>query len=161
MSARKRQPGESHLRFLAEVGVTTFFWGLWGYLAAPLLSLVLWYFGYRLFYEEMVGRAGYQAFIEQLENYGLAVLAMLLVTLAWVFWNRKRYGGIYNVRTHAIAPVSLMESAEVAGIAAGDLEHVRERRRMLLDFCERDRIILRDPASLPRLLAVPQHSRIS
>jgi poly-beta-1,6-N-acetyl-D-glucosamine biosynthesis protein PgaD len=161
MNPRNRQPDQSRLRFAIEVGATTFFWGMWAYFVAPLLSLVLWYFGFRLFFEEMVGRSGYQAFIEQLENYGLAILAMLIVTLAWIYWNRNRYGGVYNTRKHMMAPVSLLESADMAGLPPEQLEQVQARSWLLLDFCEHDRLIVRDPGAASSPLAAHEHSRIS
>jgi poly-beta-1,6-N-acetyl-D-glucosamine biosynthesis protein PgaD len=155
MTKSRRQP-VSRRRLLAEVAATTFFWGVWFYLVTPLVTLVLWYAGFRVFESEMVDRSGYQAFMEQSEQYGMVVMAMLLITLAWVFWNVRRYGGIYNTRTRSLAPVSLMESADMAGLAPEEVEQIQDCQRLVLDFTAHNHVIVRD--SSPELHLVPNRS---
>lgn len=79
-------------RRVMEVLMTFVFWGLWVYLVAPLLSLLLWYIGIYLFVDRMITLGGYEAFAEQLVNYGSAVFVMWLLLTLWVLWNLRRYG---------------------------------------------------------------------
>lgn len=152
MTKWRRQPVSTR-RLLIEAAATTFFWGVWIYLVTPLVTLALWYAGIRVFQSEMVEQSGYQAFIEQSEQYGMVVVAMLVITLAWVFWNVRRYGGIYNTRTRSLAPVSLMESADMAGLAPEEVEQIQDCRRLVLDFTAHNHVIVRE--SVPELHLVP------
>ena len=85
-------------RNVAELMITVLFWGLWIYLVTPLLSLALWFIGIYLFVDRMITLGGYEAFAEQLVNYGSAVIVMWLVLTLWVMWNLRRYGQ-HNRRT--------------------------------------------------------------
>lgn len=131
-------------RYAVEIATTTLFWGLWAYLVMPLLSLLLWYFGIQIFVEEMIVLGGYQAFLEELGRYGAVVLAMLLATVTWVSWNVRRYGGEHNTRTHMLAAVTLMETADAAGLTPETIETLQQRRRLTVSFDDNDRLCLMD-----------------
>ncbi len=86
-------------RRAVEVVLTTLFWGLWAYLVAPMLSLLLWFGGVYLFVDRMITLGGYEAFARELATYSLVVAVMCVVLLGWVLWNQRRYGGARNRRT--------------------------------------------------------------
>ncbi len=91
-----------------ELVLTMVFWGLWAYLVAPMLSLLLWFAGIYLFTDRMITLGGYEAFARQLGTYTAAVIGMCAVLLGWVLWNQRRYGGQRNRRT--VHPPHLSES---------------------------------------------------
>jgi poly-beta-1,6-N-acetyl-D-glucosamine biosynthesis protein PgaD len=161
MTAKRGAHRVGTRRLIFEFAATTFFWGVWAYFVTPLVTLILWYAGFRVFFAEMVERSGYQAFVEQLEQYGMVVLAMLLATLAWVYWNARRYGGVYNIRTRTLAPVSLMESADMAGLSPEEVERIQYCPRLVVDFTRHNHLVVRDCSEPGSRLAVDGETRIS
>lgn len=133
-----RRPAVQHT---AVVTLTALFWLAWLYLIAPLLSLVLWLLGYRIFVDEILGQGGYQALLAELRRYGLVVLGMWLAMLVWVDWNLRHYGG-HNKRIQPPIPVSLPEQAQQAGITTDELMALQATRVQLLDFDEQDRLLV-------------------
>ena len=128
-------------RTATEFTITTLFWLVWIYLVMPLVSLLLWGLGVRLFVNEMVVRGGYEALIGELGHYSLVVLAMLSVTLIWVYWNLRRYGG-HEMRTQQPAPVSLVEIAATTGLSSGAIQAIRAKSRLRIGFDDDDHPII-------------------
>lgn len=140
MSPGPHQAREPALRLAAEFAATTIFWGVWLYVIMPLVSLLLWLAGVQVFVEQMITLGGYEAFLEKLTTYGLVVLAIMLATFAWVTWNLRHYGR-HNVRTHEIAPVTLAETADAAGLEATAVEQLQRTPRMTLAFDAQNRLL--------------------
>jgi len=129
--------------FFVEIAATAVFWGLWAYFIAPLLSLLLWAGGVHVFVEEMITLGGYEVLLEKLTGYGLVVLAIAVAVSAWVLWNVRRYGG-HNTRTHEVAAVTLVESADVAGMAEEELQRCQSAKRLLVEFDDDNRMQVRE-----------------
>lgn len=130
------------LQRAAEFTVTTLFWLAWLYLIMPLVSLLLWMAGIQLFVDEMIVRGGLQALIEDLLRYGLVVLGMLLVTLVWVNWNLRHYGG-HNKRTHQPQPVNREELAAYCDLPPGKIAEMQSAKRTVLSFDLGDRPVIK------------------
>jgi poly-beta-1,6-N-acetyl-D-glucosamine biosynthesis protein PgaD len=144
---KRRKPNdENGLQRAAEFTVTTLFWLAWLYLIMPLVSLLLWIAGVQLFVDEMIIRGGLQALIEDLLRYGLVVLSMLIVTVVWVTWNLRHYGG-HNKRTHQPQPVSLEELAADSELAIKSITEIQSVRRMLITFDADDHPVIRELGS--------------
>lgn len=141
MSAPRPPREEAPLRLAAEVVATTAFWGLWLYVIAPLISLVLWLAGVHVFVEQMITLGGYEYFLENLTNYGLVVLAIMLTIFAWVVWNRRRYGA-RNTRIHGQPAVTLSETATAAGLDPRTVRILRVQRRLVVGFDEQNRLLV-------------------
>lgn len=137
---RREHEDPSQLQWTVEIVATAVFWGLWAYFITPLLSIVLWYLGYEVFVEEMFELGGFEALREKLRDYGLVILAMAVVTLSWVFYNRLRYGGSHNTRTHMLPPVSRQETATAAGLRADRIKVLQSARRAVVNFDNSDRL---------------------
>ena len=134
---RHQPPTQSGMQRAAEFTITTLFWLAWLYLIMPLVSLLLWIVGIQLFMEEMIVRGGYHALIEEFVHYGLVILAMLAVTLIWVYWNLRRYGR-YEKRTRQPAPVSLKEIAATSRLTQALILGIRTKRQLRITFDDND-----------------------
>jgi biofilm PGA synthesis N-glycosyltransferase PgaC len=119
-----------------ELVLTMVFWGLWAYLVAPMLSLLLWFAGIYLFVDRMITLGGYEAFAHQLATYSAVVVAMCVVLLAWVLWNRKRYGGRRNRRTVQPRHLSEAEVSRVMALAPACVGALRRSQTIALHFDE-------------------------
>jgi poly-beta-1,6-N-acetyl-D-glucosamine biosynthesis protein PgaD len=144
-------PEEPPAQYAMEVTLTVLFWGLWLYVIAPLLSIVLWLAGVNVFVEQMITLGGYQHFLEKLGTYGLVVFAIMCATFGWVAWNVGRYGK-RNTRRRAPPPVTLKETATIAGLSRDAVRHLQKQRRLVVDFDEHNRLLPQNlpPPSTPR-----------
>jgi len=78
--------------------LTVVFWAVWLYLVAPLISLLLWAFGVRLFLRE-IGADRFLGLRTALVSYSTALLVLVGVLALWIAWNVVRYGGSHDRRT--------------------------------------------------------------
>lgn len=122
--------------------LTVLFWGLWTYLVLPVVSLVLWFMGARLFYEQMVELGGYESLIRSLGAYSAVFLAIVAFLLLWILWNVTRYGGHKDRRTVKAPDVSDAEVATVRMLDESLLPELRTRRRMVVDLDFQDCLVV-------------------
>ncbi|MBI3779404.1 MAG: poly-beta-1,6 N-acetyl-D-glucosamine synthase, partial [Gammaproteobacteria bacterium] len=128
-------------RRVAELMITVIFWGLWVYLVTPLLSLGLWFIGIYLFVDRMITLGGYEAFAEQLVNYGTAVFVMWLALTLWVIWNLRRYG--QRNRRHEPPPyVTNDQIAEAMHLPVTTISRAHESRNIHLHFDQHERPVI-------------------
>jgi biofilm PGA synthesis protein PgaD len=78
--------------------LTLLFWGIWLYLVLPLVSLLLWFFGVRLFIQE-IAKGAYEGLRASLTAYSLILLVLVALLALWIAWNVSRYGGRHDRRT--------------------------------------------------------------
>lgn len=98
-------PGLQELKRRYGYGLATLvMWILWLYLWLPLVSLLAWAAGVRLFYEHMIRLGGYQGLLAQLHWYALTIIGISVLWVYWVEFNRRRFQG--RDRRNSMAPVS-------------------------------------------------------
>lgn len=73
--------------------LTAGLWTFYLYLLLPLASLLAWWLGFVVVYEEMVMRRGWEALLELIGVYGAIVLAMGLAQVGWALTNWLRFYG--------------------------------------------------------------------
>ena len=73
--------------------LTVVLWTFYIYLLLPVATLLAWYVGYSVVYEEMLMRAGWEALLELIGYYSLVVLVMGLVQVGWASLNWVRFSG--------------------------------------------------------------------
>jgi poly-beta-1,6-N-acetyl-D-glucosamine biosynthesis protein PgaD len=73
--------------------LTAGLWSFYLYLLLPLASLLAWWLGFVVVYEELVMRRGWEALLEIIGVYGAIVLAMGLVQVGWALGNWLRFYG--------------------------------------------------------------------
>ncbi len=77
--------------------LTVVFWAVWIYLILPLVSLVLWVSGVRLFARE-IGADSYGGLAQTLIAYSSTLLVLVALLALWIAWNVARYGGTHDRR---------------------------------------------------------------
>jgi len=126
---------------LTALSITTLFWIAWFYLITPLLSLVMWLAGIKLFVDEMLVQDGYVSLLVELRTYGMIILAILLIMLVWIDWNLRRYGH-HEQRHQQPVPVSKQEMAQHSGMTEENLAALHDSRNATVDYDEEDRLLV-------------------
>ncbi len=78
---------KSPLRHLLEGSITLFFWALWVYWLLPVFTAILWFFGIRLFYEQIFPQGGIEEMIRVLKDAALVFLSILAIIFVWTRYN--------------------------------------------------------------------------
>lgn len=85
--------------------LTVVFWAVWIYLILPLVSLVLWVSGVRLFARE-ISADGYRGLAQTLIAYSSTLLVLVALLAFWIAWNVSRYGGTHDRRRIKAAEIA-------------------------------------------------------
>ena len=112
--------------------LTLIFWIMFFFFMRPLIGLVGWVFGLRLFSDIMIVHGGYRALLELLGIYLGIIVIMGLCLKGWGIYNLLRYGR-HEKRIHHPAPLDLADQAEHFGITAVQLEKWQVARRLVLE----------------------------
>lgn len=137
----KRSPLPTGIFSLLTVG----FWALWIYLVMPLVSLLLWVFGVRLFLEQHSGGEGLGT---TMAAYASILLALIGLLALWIAWNVMRYGGRNDRRTVKRAEASDERVQEAFRLDDSLLGLMRDGRSVRIDL-DRDGCVMVIPAALP------------
>lgn len=78
---------------LTAYSLTFIFWFAIVYLWQPLISLIAWAFGYKIFYEHMIILGGYYGFLELLLFYVITIFILGAIFLLWAKVNQWRFRG--------------------------------------------------------------------
>ena len=73
--------------------LTFIFWLFYFYLLLPLITLLLWIFGFRLFYTEFLKKE-YYSFWMLIKHMGFSVGTVALLLIFWQYYNLWRYGSL-------------------------------------------------------------------
>jgi biofilm PGA synthesis protein PgaD len=71
--------------------VTFAFWMLYVYLWIPLLTLIAWWIGVKLFNYHMIELNGYKGLIDQLGLYSVIVVMLSITLIGWAEIDRMRF----------------------------------------------------------------------
>lgn len=136
----RRRPLPAGIITLLTVG----FWALWLYLAMPLVSLLLWAFGVRLFMEEL-SNGGYEGLRSSLIAYSAVLMVLVGLLALWIAWNVVRYGGSRDRRTAKRVETTDEETLKAFRLDDSLLEAVRSERLVRIDL-DRDDCVMLMPA---------------
>ncbi len=109
-----RPEKKSLLRKGTELTITTFFWSIWIYMVLPVINLIVWFLGLRVFYHEVIVVAGYKQLFAILKNSGVAIFLIFATLRLWGYYNYWRFGR--RNRRFSSREVSHEEVAEYFGI---------------------------------------------
>ena len=73
--------------------VTAVFWSFYLYLMLPLATLIAWYVGFTVVYEEMLMRRGWESLLNLLGVYALVILVIGVFQVGWALTNLLRFRG--------------------------------------------------------------------
>lgn len=116
-------------------------WAVWIYLLVPLLILVLWASGARLFVSE-VSRVSYDALRTSLIGYSSILVVLVGLLGLWILWNVARYGGSNDRRTVKQTLVTDQEVEQVSRLSGNRLCALREERHLRIDLDEDDWVMV-------------------
>ncbi len=112
--------------------ITFLFWLLWFYLWNPLISLLAWFFGWRVFYDNMILLGGWPGLMEKLNAYAITLLGMAIVFFGWAFYNNARF---YNrKRRGKIWKVNTMNLSEEFSITHEEVLTCKSAKRIVINF---------------------------
>jgi poly-beta-1,6-N-acetyl-D-glucosamine biosynthesis protein PgaD len=126
----------SHRRPLSAGVVSTLTvacWTVWVYLVLPLVSLVLWALGLRLFVTQ-IARGAYEGLHRSLVSYSFVMAVIVGLLAYWIVWNVLRYGGRHDRRTVKRAEVTDLEIQKAFVLDDGLLASLRSERLLRVDL---------------------------
>ena len=118
--------------------ITLLVWVLWVYLWTPLLSLLAWALGVRVFVVEMLLPAN-MTYMQELFLYGQLVFLMLVVMLAWSRYNIWRFRGM-DRRKHQ-GPLTAEDEAAYYEIDSALIRQLRNADSAIVHYDENDRLV--------------------
>jgi len=141
--------------------LTVVCWAIWVYLVLPLVSLLLWAFGLRLFISEIT-KGGYEGLRASLVAYSSVLLVLVGLLALWIAWNVTRYGGSHDRRTVKRAEVSDPEIQRAFRLDDSLLAVLRDERLVRIDLDREDCVVVlatERPGTpippIPESLAIP------
>lgn len=131
--------------------LTVLFWAAWLYLVLPLVSLLLWALGVRVFLEQF-RQGGYEGLLASLAAYSSVLLVIVGVLAFWIVWNVVRYGGSSDRRTVKRAEVPDWVVRGTFHLDEKLLSRLRAERLVRVDFGGEGVVVIPDarlPAASP------------
>jgi biofilm PGA synthesis protein PgaD len=78
---------KSRSRILLESFVTLAFWTGFLYLLIPIVTLLLWIFGVKIAYAELIGAEGLMELVKIIKESGIIIFVITLIIMAWGYYN--------------------------------------------------------------------------
>ncbi len=114
--------------------ITAIAWGLWVYLAMPLVTLLMWAIGIRLLVVQQVMLEGYRGLLSVVGYYIAGAMAIGLVLMLINIQNRRRFRGkdrrafakessAEDIAQQFGVPSEFIDKMRNAKIATVDIEH--------------------------------------
>lgn len=138
--------------------LTVLFWAVWLYLVLPLVSLLLWALGVRVFLERF-RQGGYEGLLASLATYSSVLLVIVSLLTFWIVWNVVRYGGSSDRRTVKRAEVPDWVVRETFRLDDKLLTLLRTERLVRVDFEGEGVVVIPDSrplAAIPATPAIPE-----
>ena len=82
---------QTPLQRAATTGITLLFWIIWIYLWLPLVSLLAWLAGIKLFRENIIDNDGYKILFDNIGWYALIILLIAIAQIGWSRYNLLRF----------------------------------------------------------------------
>ncbi|NLD37584.1 MAG: poly-beta-1,6-N-acetyl-D-glucosamine biosynthesis protein PgaD [Desulfatiglans sp.] len=113
--------------------LTIAFWGLFAYFIRPVLTLGAWVVGLWRFQDVMIEAHGIEHLGRLLLLYGVIILCMALVLIAWSFYNLFRYGH-NEKRINQPQPVTVEMLGDFFKVAPEKIKAWQEMKNITLGF---------------------------
>jgi biofilm PGA synthesis protein PgaD len=114
--------------------VTFVFWMIYIYLWLPLITLVAWWFGAKLFHLHMIQLDGYKGLLGNLGLYAVIIVVISMILIGWAELDRMRFKD--KLRRLVNNTVTVGEIAQKYNMHEDDLTQLRQKKSMLVLFSE-------------------------
>jgi len=118
--------------------ITLLFWFFWLYLWQPVISLVAWLFGVKLFERNMITLGGIQGLLNLMTSYAAVVFAIASVFFGWAYYNNRRFKE--KKRRGKIWKVSVDNLGDRFALTEDQVLECKTSRRMVVHFNETGKI---------------------
>ena len=112
--------------------VTFFFWMFYIYLWVPLITLVVWLVGVKLFHINMIEFSGYEVLVDKLGLYSAIILIISIILIGWAEVNRMRFKN--KLRRLDNNELSVGEVAKKYNLEVSHLTLLRQKKSVKVDF---------------------------
>jgi biofilm PGA synthesis protein PgaD len=116
------------------VSITLIFWFILFYLWHPVISLLAWVFGIKLFYEHMIVLGGADGFMQMLFKYLLSISILGGGLILWALYNKFRFRK--KVRRAGSSEINSQDVAEYFKISSEDHENWKSSKNMLINISD-------------------------
>ncbi|MDI1298490.1 poly-beta-1,6-N-acetyl-D-glucosamine biosynthesis protein PgaD [Methylotenera sp.] len=115
--------------------VTFAFWMFYVYLWVPLITLVVWWVGVKLFHTNMIELEGYKSLVDKLGVYSAVILIISMILIGWAEINRMRFKN--RIRRLDNNELSVAEVAEKYNLDTYHLTLLRQKKSITVHFNEK------------------------
>jgi biofilm PGA synthesis protein PgaD len=112
--------------------VTFFFWMLYIYLWLPLITLVAWWVGAKLFHIQIVALQGYAGVIDKLGLYSAIIVIISAILIGWAKIERFRFKDAVRRVDNTTVPVG--DIAVRFKLQELDLTQLRGKKSVIVHF---------------------------
>ena len=114
--------------------ITLIFWMAWFYLWIPLISILAWFFGIKIFEYHMIELEGYKDLIALLGWYATAIILLGGSLIVWATYNIQRFK--QSTRRNSRLEVSVEDQAKYFQVDAKDVRIWRESQMVVIGHNE-------------------------
>jgi len=118
--------------------VTFFFWILYIYLWIPLITLVAWLVGAKLFHLNMIQLKGYEGLVDNLGLYSLIIVLISVILIGWAEIDRMRFKNKLRRLDHE--EVTISDIAKKYNLQENQLTQLRQKKSMIVHFSDKGAI---------------------
>lgn len=115
--------------------VTFLFWMFYIYLWVPLITLVVWLVGVKLFHINMIEFKGYESLVDKLGLYSIIILIISIILIGWAEVNRMRFKN--KLRRLDNDELSVSEVAKKYDLEESHLTQLRQKKSIIVQFSDK------------------------
>ena len=119
-------------RNMGEWSFTILMWGVWVYLFLPVLNILLWLFGIRHFYIEVIEKGGYLELLGLVQRIGWTILIVFAILRLWGYYNYKKFGQL-NSRKFPQTTTIIQLSAYFK-VPVETIKNLQTKKEVLIDM---------------------------
>jgi len=115
-----------------EWSITSIGWIIWFFLCRPVILILLWLLGFRLFYEHMIRLGGLRGLQEFFWIYSGMVLSIFLILRGWNVYNLRKFNK--KSRRQNSAVVTGLELEQYFKMPPGGMKDLQGWKDISIDF---------------------------
>ncbi|MDX8385251.1 MAG: poly-beta-1,6-N-acetyl-D-glucosamine biosynthesis protein PgaD [Gallionella sp.] len=118
--------------------ITLVFWMAWFYLWMPILSIIGWLLGIKLFHYQMIALGGIQEFMGMLVWYAIGIFLLGGSLIAWATYNIRRFKNVNRRRPRKVVTEEFQ--ADYFEVEVNDVRAWRQSQILDVSFDENAQI---------------------